>query len=806
MPTNQARTDTVRRSRNKPMSDKQLTAFLGRKIYQAMNDEDGDLSDTRQDSFDRYLGDLYGNERDGYSKYTTREALETVEWVLPSILRVFLSGKKIVSFDPVSAEDEAAADQETDIVNHKLMKSNGGDGFLALHHFIKDALMFPNAYIKAYVDESEKVTTHHLCGIDALALMLVADDENNEITEQKSYFVNATNILDGMQQSAQQSMLQQNEAPLTPEGPEQSGLQQTESLQQPPLQQTESLQQPPLQQTESLQQPSLQQTESLQIELFDITYRKTVTERKLKIEPIPGEEALVDNDCVSLNIDTADFSCHRVRKSFTELIQMGFDRDKLESVGSYEDYQWNDERTNRLFYEDEDPDAEDEDDPSMRRFWVHDCYAWVDYNGDGIGEFRHITLIGTTVFVNEETDYQPMVAMSSILIPHKHNGMSLVDIVKDIQELQTTLTRQLLDNIYRINVRRKYISENSLIEDGTTLRSMLNTASEWIPVRGSASDAVMPEQTQSIVSEILPVIQHVNEHKANRTGVNPQVNLDPQVLQQTTEGAFMGALEQASQRVEMLVRIFAETGIKQLMRKVHQLVRTYPDIATAVKLRGEWIDVDPEGWQDRTDMTVNVGLGFNTKAEMGAMLVQLLQIQREAMDSGLVSERELYNTLEKLIESANLGDPQQYFKDPMAPGWQPPQPPPDPQAELASAQSQALLQEQQRKMQEMQIKGQTDQAKMQSDAQTDMQKLQLEQQVKERELALKERELALREQELLFNRQLEANKKRAETANIDADTDLKDEQALKTRIDGMVADKQLDESSSGAEDSGTDTV
>jgi hypothetical protein len=774
MATIKARTDTVNRSRETPMSDQQLTSFLGRKIYQAMNDEDGDLSDTRIDSLNRYLGELYGSERDGYSKFVTREVLETIEWVLPSVLRVFTGGDKVVVFDPVGPEDEPRADQETDVVNHMLMKANNGDGFLALHHFFKDALMFPNAYIKAYVDEKEQVTTHTIKGVDAVGLMLIDEDEANEIVEQDSYLA---------------------DIPVSDMVLKQQALMQAQA-QQPPAQPGQPPAPPPPPTEIDLGAPG-KPTQTM--ELFDITYKKRETVRKLKIEAIPGEEALVDNDCTSTNIDTADFSCHRVRKTYTELVEMGFDRELLDDVGTYEDYQWNDERTNRLFYEDEDPDAEDEDDSSMRQFWMHDCYVWVDFNGDGVGEFRHITLIGSTIFVNEETDYQPMVSMSSILMQHKHNGMSYIDIIKDLQELQTTLTRQLLDNIYRINIRRKVISQDSLIEDGTTMEAMLNIAAEWIPVRGAAQNAIVPEQTPSIIGEILPVLQHMDDRKANRTGVNPQVSLDPDVLQQSTAGAFMGALEQASQRVEMLVRIFAETGIKQLMRKVHQLTRSYPDIAATIKLRGEWLQVDPESWRDRTDMTVNVGLGFNNKQQMTGMLIQLLNIQKEALPSGLTSEREIYNTLEKLIESANLGDATQYFKDPSAPGWQPPQPQPNPQDEVFKAQAESLRGDLQRKNMEAQHKGQLDQAKVQSEIQTtgqkttaDMSAKQAELEIKSREIALKERELALKERELDFNMAVKAEELAVESRNTDADTSLKDEQALKTQIDGMVSDKEID--------------
>lgn len=232
------------------------------------------------------------------------------------------------------------------------------------------------------------------------------------------------------------------------------------------------------------QDPTQMITQRQPVEVFDLRYKVTKTTNVLKLEAVPGEEALVDNDLTSLNLDDADFVCHRVRKAYSELVRMGFDPDELDNVGTYEDHQWNDERTNRLFYEDEDPDSSDEDDPSMRQFWVHECYAWIDYDGTGVAQYRRIVLIGSKVFENEEVDYQPMVAMSSILIPHKHNGLSIAQLVDDLQELLTTLTRQLLDNIYKINVRRKVISEDSLLDDGTTMEAMLNVQSSGSPWRG----------------------------------------------------------------------------------------------------------------------------------------------------------------------------------------------------------------------------------------------------------------------------------------------------------------------------------
>ena len=728
MVLNTARSDVNARKRGKEMSDVQLTAFLGRKIYQAMNDEHGDLSQTRQDLFDRYNGELYGSERKGYSKFTTREGMEVVEWIMPALLRIFTGSDRVVSFDPVGPEDEDAAEQETDLVNHKVMKANGGDGFIALHNFIKDAVMFPTSYCKAYVEEETRSVTRQVKGLPAPGLLEFVDEkgeprEGIEILEQDSYTKNIPTGVVGM-----------------------DGLPQYE-----------------------------------QIECFNLKIRETTTREVLRIESMPGEESLVDNDCTTVNLDHADFVCHRTRKSYTALVNMGIDPEDLDDVGTYEDYQWNDERTNRLFYVDENPDAEDEDDPSMRQFWVHEITCMVDFDGDGVAEQRRILMVGAKILENEETDYQGVCAMSATMIPHKHTGLSVMQMVVDLQELMTTLTRQLLDNIYKINVRRKIISEDSLLDDGTTMRAMLNTQSEWIPVRGPAQGAIMPEQTQSMAAELLPVLQHVGNAVSMRSGVAPENNVDPNVLQQTTAGAFMGAMEKAGERVELIARVMAETGIKQLFRKVHQLCRMYPDIMTTVKLRGKWVPVNTMEWRDRTDMSVNVGLGFNDKQTMVALLTQLLAMQREAMGANMADEARIFHTLEKWVEATGVGAVEQFFLDPTKPGWQRPEPPPDPSVILANAQAQALGSEQQLKAYEAQAKLPLEQQKMSNDAmkaQADAQGKAADNELKHRELAIKERELAIKEREL----EIRAAEAVAGIDNTNADTAVKETTALQNVV------------------------
>jgi len=752
-----ARTGLVvsqRRSRKQKMSDQEVTGFLGRKIWQAMNDEDGDLSDIRKENFNLYVGKEYGDERDGYSKYVSRETLETVEWVLPSVLRVFLSGDRVVVFDPVEEADEQAARQETDITNYFVMKANNSQGFLSLHHWFKDALMYPNGYVKIYMEKATRTDVGTVTGLNEYGVQMLADDPEVEILEQRS---------------------------------------RTEAMQ------------PDIAAQATGRWPPASATGTVPVELFDLKIRTTREVMELRVDPVPPEECLVDNDCTSLNLDEADFVCHRVRKTYTQLVQAGYDPDELDMVGSGENFQWNDERVNRLFLEDENPDAEDEDDPSMRQFWVHECYVWMDYNGDGIAEFRRVVLIGDRIFENEETNHQPLVALSSILMQHKHTGLGYIDIVKDLQLLGSVLTRQLLDNIYKINVRRKVFSEDALTEDGSTIEALLNTQAEFIPVRGLPQNAFVPEPAQSIIGELLPVLKHFADRGVSRTGVSPDMQISGNDLQEVRQEVFSNALDRASQRIEMLTRIFAETGYRQLMLKAHQLLRSHWDIQKTVKLRGEWVNVDPQGWRDRTDMTVNVGLGHNTKQIQIGLLTQLLTVQKEAMGLGLTTPKELYNTLEKLTTAAGLGDARQAFVDPSSPDYQPPQPAPDPNLLLAQAQAQAL-----------QADAQTKAQKVQLDSTVGIEKLKLEEAIKQAELEEKRldreirlRELALKEAELEREGVLKAGELQERLDNLAADTlvkhsvaDLNIAKAVETAMEtGLSYQQALQKVTEGGEQS-----
>ena len=612
------------------MTEEELAQYLRQQARLCQNREDGSVSHEREEILNRYRGELYGGdsavaaERDGHSQFTTREVMEAVEWALPPIVKVFLAGDRIVEFEPTSESDVELAAQETDIVNHKILRANGGDAAEEIIKWIKDTLQMMTTYFKVYVDDKEEYERQELTGIDVMTLAGLTENPDVEILEQRSY---------------------QDVIPIP------------EEFQQPggPMQ--------------------------MPVELFDLDIRRTKRMPTLRIESIPGEEVLVDGQLTKTNLDHANIVIHRQRRSHSDLLKEGYDEDELKETGAATDaLEWNTERVNRRDEEDEHLGMDGgliSEEQADKMYEVYECYANVDYDEDGKHEMRHVVMIGKTIFENEEVNYQPFVAMSALLNPHRHIGLSLAQLVLDLQTLNTVLHRQMLDNIWRLNTGKHIIAEEVLTEDGSTLDAITDQTTHEVIIDTRRStfsprEMVFPMEHPSILKDVLPVIQNVEQQTPMRTGVAPENDVDPEVIQQSKTGAFMGAKRAAYQRIELIIRTMAETGFKQLARKVHRLIRMHPSLAETVRLRGTWIQPNPAEWVERTDMIVNVGLGFNGDEEDVQALTGVMAIQEKLMPMGLADPRNIFNAAEKLVRKMGLGSPTQFFLDPHRADWQPP--------------------------------------------------------------------------------------------------------------------------------------
>jgi hypothetical protein len=454
----------------------------------------------------------------------------------------------------------------------------------------------------------------------------------------------------------------------------------------------------------------------------------------VKIENVPPEEFLITSRAKSL--EDADFVAHRSSMPLSDLIQMGYDRNEVEQYAGVSDVETSEERTSR--FEDLEGGAPyDSLDPTMRDVLVTECYIRSDYDGDGVAEFRRVLTVGNGYHVleNEECDHIPFAILSPILMPHRAIGRSVAELVMDVQLIKSTLMRQLLDNIYNTNNARVVA-----VEGQVNLDDLLTNRPGGI-VRTRTAGAVQPLQVPEVSSSVFPALNYMDSVREQRTGISKQsMGLDADALQSTTATA-VAAMQAASQgKIEMIARVFAETGVRALFRGILHLVTKYQNKEKIIRLRNQFVTMNPREWDNMYDVQINVGLGTGQREQQLATLFQIAAKQEGIMatmgpNNPIVTPIQYRNTLSKIAELSGFKDASEFFQDPRnAPPPPPQQQGPNPQMQMEMAKAE----------QELALK---------------REKMQLELQFEREKMAA---ELELRRQELEFERQLRLEKLRSD--------------------------------------------
>ena len=620
------------------MNEETLKGILDNEIDNAIGYLETETTESRRKAIQYYNGEEYGNEVDGRSRIVTREVAEAVDGAMPALMRVFTSSDEVVVFEPNGPGDEEKAEQATEYCNWVFMRDN--PGISILHTWIKDALLSKVGTIKVYWQDETEVTTEQYENLSEEELALLLSDGQYEVVSQ--------------------DQKQVGEAPVPGVDPVTG---------QPVL----------------TVQP---------IFAYDVKVKKIDKKGRVKIENIPPEEFIVSKKTIELK-DTP-FCAHRRLVTRSELVAMGFDKDEINQLPTYEDLTYTPERVAR-YTNGEQPDDPSLD-PSMQEIECFEAFIRVDYDEDGIAELRRVFYAGQNILENEEIDYLPFCSICPIPLPHKFFGQSMADRTMDLQLIKSTLTRQILDNMYLTNNARV------VAVDGQVNLDDLLTVTPGGVVRVKNPAAIQQLPVQAVAGQSFPMLEYMDNIQAKRTGVNDaSQGLDPNILQNTTAAAIAAMQNAAGSKMELIARIFAESGIKDLFRNILHLLCKYQDKERVVRLRGKFVAVDPREWDTEYDITVNVGLGTGNRQEQMAMLGMILQKQEQIIQqygpaNPLVSVGQYRATLGKFIEAAGFKDSSRFFReitpevDAQLSQPQPQQQAPDPAIQAYMAQMQAQIQ------------------------------------------------------------------------------------------------------------------
>lgn len=605
------------------MTDDELLTICRRESEQAESYVVSEIAEDREAAMERYFGKPYGDEQGGRSSVVTRDVLETIEWIMPALLRIFISGDDIVVYNPIGPEDEEYAKQATDLANHVFHKDN--NGFLILNTFFKDSLLQKMGVVKSYWDEEKKSRTATWEKIDEDKYVRIVSRAGVEVTAHTRRRADGTKIED--------------------EG-----------------------------ELDELYIPEI-------AALHDITVVETWAKDSVTIMGVPPEEFFMSYDAA--DPDDAVYLEHRALKTKTQLINDGFDRELVDELPADSSNDPTGERATRMGQA---SDLDEHADDTMAEITVHESYVYADTDDDGVAEWTRVLWTGDTIIDRDTVDSQPFSIITPIPVPHRAYGLSLADLVMDLNRIRTVIMRQTLDSLYLANNPEREVDVNKIIDmdDFLTTRPGGIKRVEEIGASREISHPFVAQHSFAMLAGL-------DVMAAKRTGVSDAaMAVDADALSNQTATASNNAMAEKNQRVEMIARIFAETGVKHLFRRILYLLVENQNKPRTIRLRGQWVPMDASAWSSKMDVSVDVGLGYGNRDQQVAHLNNILVWQKEMLGAGgmgMVRPKHIYNTMARIVTSIGFKNADLFLDDPGDEPLQAPQQA-DPQAALIQAQMQ----------------------------------------------------------------------------------------------------------------------
>lgn len=598
----------------------------------------GTLQQERRDAVRDYYQRPYGNEEDGWSQAVTSDVQDTVEWILPDLLDIFVSSDDAVAFDPTRADEADGAEQATDTCNYVFYKQN--NGFLVLHSAFKDALIEKTGIVHWYKQTKRVRETLSYKGVTELELAAKMQDGDK--------VVNATAL--------------------------------------PPMPLINPMTHMPL--LDPMGQPVMSEQRH-DVRVSHVTERKTI-----KVDCVAPEHLLVQRSWTSPLLDDCPYVARLMEVSLSDLNELadqyGFDQVTAEDLaGSSEPASLSDttsrvDRTGTAMGDlRRGTEGVDTDDESQTMGWLRIEWVLADFDGDGIAERREVWRLEDKVLRNEEAAQVPVAVGSPNLVPHQWDGKSVAEMVGDLQRIRTDLMRALLNNASMAANPRKTVLTDAAGAPQANIDDLLDYRPGGI-ARMQRPDALGIDTTPFVASQIFPIMEYVDQMRQQRTGVdNDTSGLDPNSLRADRTAKEVQITANAKrQRIKLIARVLAETLVKPIFKGILKLLTEGDMEAVAFRLRGKFVEYNPNDWRDSYDMTANVGLGTGDRDQKMAILArtgqQQIALAQSPLGKMLVTPKQIYATEAQLLDLTGFKDVDKFWTDPgNAPlPEKPPEPPP----------------------------------------------------------------------------------------------------------------------------------
>jgi len=572
--------------------DKSLVTAIQRDISDAENYQDSVILPTVKERYEIYYADkdYYARKFPRLSKVSSlvsTDVTDTIEWALPSLIKVFTGGDEVVTVQGASEEDDKNAEIMQELLVYQLQRQNRF--FPILYNWMKDALITGMGIIKCYWDRKEDC----------------------QLLEQS------------MNMRAFQELQQQNVKIQSVEGPDEFGI--------------------------------------MRVQYLSPYYVKNAP----VIENILVSELLYSSDAKTL--DEANFVAHKKK------VTMSYLREK-EQQGIYANVDQitpkpmtgilDDDIVEQVIGDNYQGMSQEADD-ARAEVTLYECYTKIDWDNDGVLEDMIVTIVDDTI-LRVEPNYMgrhPFFSISPTKDPHRiWVKRSYAELIGELQDLKVALTRQIVQNIALTNDPKMILAEDAInIDDYVKGRAV---------IRKKANHAMQDVAMSMPVNQLSPYtyqfLEYIETQKENRTGITRyNQGLDANTLNKTATGIsqIMGA---STQRLELIARMFAETGVYELFRFMIGLNQKFIDKETVIRLTNQELAISPDDLQGNFDLVVNAGISIASKESTQMMLQSMLTALMQVRAAGIpiVTPDNVYNLFKKWIEAAGFKNYADYITDP----------------------------------------------------------------------------------------------------------------------------------------------
>lgn len=440
-------------------------------------------------------------------------------------------------------------------------------------------------------------------------------------------------------------------------------------------------------------------------QLHDVQIKRKIKGGRVRIMSVPPEELLLDRRARSF--DDSAIIAHRQMATVAQLIELGYDEDEVMENITSTDLDTNQEYLARQPRTALGTNVESAN-PMMQRVLYVEAYLRVDYDMDGIPELRKVCCIGSgyKILRNLPASYIPFIDFPCDPEPHTSplEAMSIFDITHDLQEIKSEILRNTLDSL-----AQSIHPRTAIVEGQVNIEDVLNNETGAI-IRMRAPGMVQPFSTPFVGQAAFPMLDYMDQLREDRTGMSKAaMGLNADALQSSTKAAVAATISASQGRIELISRLMAE-GMRKLFKSILFLVTTHQDKARMVRLRNEFVQIDPRAWNAAMDCSINIGMGNGDTNERVAALMQISAKQQEVLTqlgvvNPLVTPAQYSSTLRKIVELNGFKDPSQFFNQIPA-NYQPPAPPapkPTPEEMLAQVQAQSIQADIQKKAAELEL-------------------------------------------------------------------------------------------------------